>query len=269
MASTINLADLTGQNEKKIVNGTQPIIRADGKWLTHLAMTPVTRVTTPFICLIDGKHDSWVDVNCKELSFSPDSTMILVDLAPAKTAPGPPDPFGATPPAAKYSIDVILLPQTATDKKQVFKLAAADSGKVDPHPVFSPDSSQILYIKDDGLYVMTKKTVDGKLSFTSALVFPGTKINRAKYSQDGQKIVFLKNGDLYSINVDGSGQTKRLTTLRTVQDYAFYPTNGLLLFTASPERGVNGMIPGGPGMPPGGGPTMNPGPMGAPVAMPF
>jgi hypothetical protein len=91
------------------------------------------------------------------------------------------------------------------------------------------------------------------LAFDNKLIFQGNGISDAKFSPDGQKIFYLKGGDIYSINVDGTGTLKKITTLRTVSNFTFYTPNDTLLFTAYVERAGNGGYPGGGGGYPGGG----------------
>ena len=282
--STANLAELNGSNAKQIISDLQanslPNIRPDGVWMSFIGKNPATGQYIPYISFIDGKSHMgavsklYGNQACSDLVFSPDSTMFAIGIAmppsiPAAPAPGVPAAAPVAPTGPQYTVGVVLIPSADTQLKK-YHILQADWGTVPPHPIFAPDSQSVLFIKTDGLYLMTHKhTDDGKLAFDvpKQPLVNATGITLAKYSPDGLKIYYVSNGDIYCVKAADGSEKQHITMLGTVRDFAFDPANnGLLLFTAYVEsNGMMGM-PGGPGGPMNpGGPMGNPGgPMGMP-----
>jgi hypothetical protein len=178
------------------------------------------------------------------------------------SAPRPGATMAPDSTTTKYAVVILRFPTKDNPKYTKFVLAAADRGSVSPYPVFSPDSQQVLFISDDGLYLLAKQPDDGsKLTFSAPTkLCSANRISMAKFTPDGKNVVYLLRGDLYITNaVPDQGFTRKVTNMKTVDDFTFDAANGSLLFTAMVERNSGQMgntgMPWNPGM--GGNPFGN------------
>jgi Tol biopolymer transport system component len=103
-------------------------------------------------------------------------------------------------------------------------------------PIFSPDGSTILYLRDGNLY-LTDKYGENHLQLTANRYNHG-----AEFSADGSKIVFSSNWDgnweLYSMNPDGTQQT-RLTYNAGYDDHPVYTPPGDKIAFISEQTGYS------------------------------
>ncbi len=239
---TINLADIEGNNEKRIAAGSRPRLRPDGAWVAFLATNPLAHRPAVYVAPIEGAPPKLVDISAGHLAFSPDSTMFAVSVrvatAPATSAAATDVGFGVAADGAKYAVVVVRFPSKEDLKYEKFVLPEAQRGSVSTHPLFSADSSQLLFIKEDGLYLLTRQPDDGtKLTFSApSKLCDGNNISMAKFTPDGKQVVYLVKSDLFSVNLNGTGTPKKLTNLKTVRDFTFDSTRGQLLFLAYAEH---------------------------------
>lgn len=113
---------------------------------------------------------------------------------------------------------------------------------IDYHPVWSPDGRRIAYLSQNGsnftfaIRVMNSDGGNPALVtniFYNFCVWPFQDDWSMSWSPDGRKIAFPENGDIYSVNVDGSGRVN-LTNNPAWDSEPTWSANGSkIIFTSS------------------------------------
>jgi TolB protein len=88
------------------------------------------------------------------------------------------------------------------------RLSPLDNTINDIFPSFSPNGKQIVFIGWDATaseYAIWTMNADG--SNRKSVILPHTSIVTPAFSPDGTKILWVDNGEIASVNLDGSGQT--------------------------------------------------------------
>ncbi|MBA3074444.1 MAG: DUF5050 domain-containing protein, partial [Anaerolineae bacterium] len=133
--------------------------------------------------------------------------------------------------------------------KEIYRMDPDGSNQVnltnDPaddfDPVWSPDGSQIAFVSNrenetpgQFIYVMN---ADGselhQLTYENGSEFPD-------WSHDGSALTYTSNGDIYVIDVDGSGQSVNLTNSPEKEHRSSWsPDGSLILFTMGEDQNQN------------------------------
>ena len=96
-------------------------------------------------------------------------------------------------------------------------------------PEFSPDGSRILYLTWSTTNSTRSIMILDRVLRTST-VLPTERVDRAVWSPDGSRIAFVRNGRLYLMNADGSGESE-LTNGFSDSDPYWSPDGNRIAFT--------------------------------------
>jgi uncharacterized repeat protein (TIGR01451 family) len=108
------------------------------------------------------------------------------------------DPFGHPGVYEIFSVN-----SDGTGLTKLTSNAASDSPAT-----WSPSGKRVAFVgKDSSIYTVSAAGVGGE----SKLVDNAAVINGLDWSPDGSKLAFVKNGEIYSIRIDGTGETKITT----------------------------------------------------------
>ena len=124
----------------------------------------------------------------------------------------PASPIVNNPPAASGSSPRLLFATSNKPKPGIDPLLPdghgltllTDYSAFSPHPHFNYDRSKIVYVAGSGVTHLIVVNADGSTPVT--LPSPANAVNIAfpQFRPDGKALVFVADGSLYTINVDGS-----------------------------------------------------------------
>jgi TolB protein len=87
-------------------------------------------------------------------------------------------------------------------------------------PSFSPNGIKIVCLKMDGLGVYQVVRMSGECNNVVWLMSSTSSSSSPSFTSDGNRIVFVRNGNIYTINADGSNEMQ----LTNNSDDDYYPS---------------------------------------------
>jgi len=118
-----------------------------------------------------------------------------------------------------YANDVLDIFMTTLDGAELINLT--NSYEVDEkHPNFSPDGNEIIFTKDiDTCSFICKKNLNtGEYDILAAS--DDHSFSHPVFSPDGIKIFYIRQGELFTMNSDGSGQVKIFDDIRSILSFS-------------------------------------------------
>jgi cyclophilin family peptidyl-prolyl cis-trans isomerase/Tol biopolymer transport system component len=222
---TITIPDICqmkmdGAGYKRLTSGMQPMVSANGKIIAYFTVDKDKKYSVHVINA-DGTNDHVV-AEGRLLALSPDGTEAV---------------YVKLPGAADQGQIVTLAAVNTETGKEIF--SAVKAAKVNEgFPCFSPDSKMLTYLQEGGgLWIMNADRGNPKQLYKETL-----DNSPAKFSPDGTKIAFTRNGNLYLMNVDGS-DIKPLSLGLLIRDFAFSPDGAQIAVAGMTFAGMQAAMP--------------------------
>jgi len=218
----IYVMNADGTHQKRITNigdggAFEPAWAPDGKTIAFIVQRPSTGEMNISVLSADGTLRELQSHSSQSMNpiWSPNGTKLAVSSMPPQSA----------------IRDIYIMGSDGSNPINLTKTPEND----EMFPAFSPNGSQICFVRDSDIYVMNADGSDPTPLADEHLASEG-----CDWSPDGTKIAFtyIQGGteDIYVINADGSGQTNLTrTNTESERDPDWSPDGTRIAF----ERGTN------------------------------